>query len=181
VFWQVVFNYIDDKDAFQNSYHRFLAERLVYELSASDDYEKMMITELKVRQSPSSTLKITEFSIRRQTLVLCTRQNYRKWLKIWMSKRVYLNNIDNIVMKNNWKIQVRENKIYFMYTLHVLFSRFFDCRTHHSCMAIHCCTRLHSTTRSNRNYDIDIVEISFFSYLAHILIEKFYWFLYSST
>ncbi|CAF3621801.1 unnamed protein product [Adineta steineri] len=45
----VVFNYIDDKDAFQNFYRRLLAERLVYELSASIDYEKMMITELKVK------------------------------------------------------------------------------------------------------------------------------------
>ncbi|CAF1094444.1 unnamed protein product [Adineta steineri] len=45
----VVFNYINDKDAFQNFYWRLLAERLVYEWSASIDYEKMMITELKVK------------------------------------------------------------------------------------------------------------------------------------
>ena len=44
----MVFNYIEDKDAFQKFYGRLLAKRLVNELSASDDYEESMISKLKV-------------------------------------------------------------------------------------------------------------------------------------
>lgn len=43
----VVFKYIDDKDVFQKFYSKFLAKRLVNELSSSDEAESSMITKLK--------------------------------------------------------------------------------------------------------------------------------------
>jgi cullin 1 len=43
----VVFNYVEDKDVFQKFYGRLLAKRLVGQLSASDDYEELMISKLK--------------------------------------------------------------------------------------------------------------------------------------
>lgn len=48
LFAQIVFNYINDKDAFQSFYIKFLAKRLVTESSASDDDEEFMIREFKV-------------------------------------------------------------------------------------------------------------------------------------
>jgi hypothetical protein len=44
----VVFNYVEDKDVFQKFYGKMLAKRLVGQLSASDDYEELMISKLKV-------------------------------------------------------------------------------------------------------------------------------------
>jgi hypothetical protein len=44
----VVFNYVEDKDVFQKFYGKLLAKRLVGQLSASDDYEELMISKLKV-------------------------------------------------------------------------------------------------------------------------------------
>ncbi len=45
----MVFNYIEDKDVFQKYYGTMLAKRLVGQLSASDDYEELMISKLKVK------------------------------------------------------------------------------------------------------------------------------------
>ncbi|UJR37529.1 hypothetical protein I4U23_030231 [Adineta vaga] len=42
-----VFNYIEDKDVFQKFYRKFLAKRLTNQLSASDDFEELMITKLR--------------------------------------------------------------------------------------------------------------------------------------
>ena len=59
LFLQVVFNYIEDKDAFQKFYGKMLAKRLVGQLSASDDYEESMISKLKVSLlSPSTRLDL---------------------------------------------------------------------------------------------------------------------------
>ncbi len=44
----MVFNYVEDKDVFQKFYGKMLAKRLVGQLSASDDYEELMISKLKV-------------------------------------------------------------------------------------------------------------------------------------
>ncbi len=44
----MVFNYVEDKDVFQKFYGKLLAKRLVGQLSASDDYEELMISKLKV-------------------------------------------------------------------------------------------------------------------------------------
>ncbi|CAD5227534.1 unnamed protein product [Bursaphelenchus okinawaensis] len=43
----VVFKYIDDKDVFQKFYSKFLAKRLVNELSSSEEAESTMINQLK--------------------------------------------------------------------------------------------------------------------------------------
>ncbi|CAD5234943.1 unnamed protein product [Bursaphelenchus xylophilus] len=43
----VVFKYIDDKDVFQKFYSKFLAKRLVNEMSSSEEAESSMITKLK--------------------------------------------------------------------------------------------------------------------------------------
>lgn len=43
----IVFKYIEDKDVFQKYYSKFLARRLVNELSASDQLETEMISQLK--------------------------------------------------------------------------------------------------------------------------------------
>lgn len=48
LFGQIVFNYIDDKDAFQSFYTKLLAKRLVTKSGASDENEEFMIRELKV-------------------------------------------------------------------------------------------------------------------------------------
>lgn len=47
---QVVFNYVEDKDVFQKFYGKMLAKRLVGQFSASDDYEELMISKLKVHR-----------------------------------------------------------------------------------------------------------------------------------
>ncbi len=47
-FFQAVFDYIEDKDVFEKFYRNRFAERLVDQLSASDDNEEFMITKLKV-------------------------------------------------------------------------------------------------------------------------------------
>jgi len=46
----VVFNYIEDKDVFQNFYGKFLAKRILGQLSASDDFEALLISKLKVHR-----------------------------------------------------------------------------------------------------------------------------------
>jgi len=43
----VIFNYIEDKEVFQKFYSELLGERLVGQLSASDDYEELMISKLE--------------------------------------------------------------------------------------------------------------------------------------
>jgi hypothetical protein len=43
-----VFNFIDDKDVYEQFYGKLLAKRLINELSNSADDEKLMITKLKV-------------------------------------------------------------------------------------------------------------------------------------
>jgi hypothetical protein len=43
-----VFNFIDDKDVYQQFYGKLLAKRLINQLSNSADDEKLMITKLKV-------------------------------------------------------------------------------------------------------------------------------------
>ena len=43
----IVFKYIEDKDVFQKYYSKFLAHRLVKNVSASDDSEANMISKLK--------------------------------------------------------------------------------------------------------------------------------------
>ena len=43
-----VFKYLDDKDVFQKHYSKYLAKRLVHNLSVSDDAEACMISKLKV-------------------------------------------------------------------------------------------------------------------------------------
>ncbi len=41
---------MEDKDVFEKFYRNRLAKRLVGELSASDDYEELMISKLKVNK-----------------------------------------------------------------------------------------------------------------------------------
>jgi hypothetical protein len=41
---------MEDKDVFEKFYRNRLAKRLVGELSASDDYEELMISKLKVNR-----------------------------------------------------------------------------------------------------------------------------------
>lgn len=58
-YFQIVFNYVEDKDVYQKFYGKMLAKRLVGQLSASDDYEESMISKLKVRiifSSPHSSV-----------------------------------------------------------------------------------------------------------------------------
>lgn len=43
----VIFQFIENKDAFEKCYKRFLAKRLVIDKSASDDAEASMISKLK--------------------------------------------------------------------------------------------------------------------------------------
>jgi len=49
--FQIVFNYVEDKDIFLKFYQKMLAKRLVGQLSVSDDYEETMISKLKVNNS----------------------------------------------------------------------------------------------------------------------------------
>jgi cullin 1 len=57
----VVFNYVEDKDAFQKVYGKLLAKRLVGQLSASDDYEESMISKLKVGHNQISSFRMSYF------------------------------------------------------------------------------------------------------------------------
>ncbi|KAJ3366777.1 hypothetical protein GGF32_003421 [Allomyces javanicus] len=54
----VLFHYIDDKDVFQKHYARYLAKRLIYRQSASDDLEYLMLTKLKVACGVEYTAKL---------------------------------------------------------------------------------------------------------------------------
>jgi DNA-binding MarR family transcriptional regulator len=54
----VLFNYIDDKDLFQKFYSRFLAKRLIYKTSISDEMEYMMLSKLKVTCGVEYTSKL---------------------------------------------------------------------------------------------------------------------------
>ena len=47
-FLQIVFDYIEEKDAFQFFFTKKLARRLISESSASEDVEGLMISKLKV-------------------------------------------------------------------------------------------------------------------------------------
>ncbi len=57
----MVFNYVEDKDAFQKVYGKLLAKRLVGQLSASDDYEESMISKLKVGDNQISSFRMSYF------------------------------------------------------------------------------------------------------------------------
>ena len=56
----VIFKFIDDKDVFQKFYQKKLAQRLINQLSASDDSESSMITKLKELSGFDYTSKLTK-------------------------------------------------------------------------------------------------------------------------
>ena len=55
----VIFKFIDDKDVFQKFYQKKLSNRLINQLSASDDSESSMITKLKELSGYDYTNKLT--------------------------------------------------------------------------------------------------------------------------
>jgi cullin 1 len=55
----VIFKFIDDKDVFQKFYQKKLSNRLINQLSASDDSESSMITKLKEVCGYDYTNKLT--------------------------------------------------------------------------------------------------------------------------
>jgi cullin 1 len=55
----VIFKFIDDKDVFQKFYQKKLSNRLINQLSASDDSESSMITKLKEVSGYDYTNKLT--------------------------------------------------------------------------------------------------------------------------
>ena len=71
---QVVFNYIEDKDVFEKFYRNMLAERLVGQLSVSDDDEKSMISKLKVNFLSLKHVRHCEFLFS-ECVALNTRRN----------------------------------------------------------------------------------------------------------
>ncbi|CAF0884067.1 unnamed protein product [Adineta ricciae] len=73
-----IFNYIEDKDIFQKFYFKLLAKRLVGQLSASDDYEELMITKLKEVCGFEYTLKFQRMfqDMRLSTNLISEFENY---------------------------------------------------------------------------------------------------------
>lgn len=54
----IIFKFIEDKDVFQRRYSQYLANRLVGNLSASDDAESSMIQKLKLACGFEYTTKL---------------------------------------------------------------------------------------------------------------------------
>lgn len=69
----VLFRFLQEKDVFERYYKQHLAKRLLLNKSVSDDWEKNMISKLKVSQS------VIFFSI---------------WLKTW--KKLYRSMVRNV-------------------------------------------------------------------------------------
>lgn len=73
----IVFKYIEDKDVFQKYYSKFLAKRLIMELSASDQMEAEMISQLKTACGTEYTSKL-----QRMIQVIVFRQAVRGWVSM---------------------------------------------------------------------------------------------------
>ncbi|CAF0987704.1 unnamed protein product [Adineta steineri] len=54
----IVFNYIDDKDAFELLYRKLLLKRIINQLTSSDDYEELIVSKLKEVCGHEYTVKL---------------------------------------------------------------------------------------------------------------------------
>ncbi|CAF4807948.1 unnamed protein product, partial [Rotaria sp. Silwood1] len=98
----IVFKCIENKDAFHNFYWQMLAERLVYERSASVDYEKMMITEFQKECGHMYTLKLNKMIEN-----FCLKENLMKKYQEHCENQQSLFNFSCMVLATNlWPFSV---------------------------------------------------------------------------
>jgi len=77
----VVFKYIDDKDVFQRYYSRFLAKRLVNNVSASEFAEELMISKLKQACGFEYTNKLQRMFQDITPYSKIINEKFRQWIK----------------------------------------------------------------------------------------------------
>ncbi|CAF1361014.1 unnamed protein product, partial [Rotaria sordida] len=103
----VVFNYIEDKDAFEKFYKKLLAKRLFGQLSASDDYEKSMISKLKQAYGFVYTSKL-----RRMFQDITDSKNLIDQYRTYCEKNKLDNIVDfsvRILSSNSWSFSAPPN------------------------------------------------------------------------
>lgn len=76
----IIFKFIDDKDVFQKYYSHMLANRLVGNISASDDAESAMITKLKTACGYEYTTKLQRM-FQDVSLSKDMNEDFKSWLE----------------------------------------------------------------------------------------------------
>ncbi|CAF4552537.1 unnamed protein product, partial [Rotaria sp. Silwood2] len=126
----IVFTYIEDKDVYERFYGKMLSRRLVNQLSASDDDEKLMISKLKETCSFQYTSKFE-----RMVQDVDVSKNLMDEYQIYCTNKDLKSIIDFSVMvlsSNSWPFSPLPNVI-LPIELQEAFDNFKDFYTHHHC------------------------------------------------